>query len=47
MGKGSAIGTIMHDTTPSRTPHNALHSPSCSDLLDSSSILSNVLAMAK
>ena len=47
MGKGSAMGTIMHDTTPSRMSHNALHSPSYSDLLDSSSILSNVLAMAK
>ena len=30
MGKGSAMNTlyIMHHTTPSRSPHNALHSPS-------------------
>ena len=28
VGKGSAIGTIMHYTTPSCLPHNALYPPS-------------------
>ena len=28
VGKGSVYGTLLHHTTPSRSPHNALHSPS-------------------
>ena len=28
VGKGSAYGTLLHHITPSRSPHNALHSPS-------------------
>ena len=28
VGKGSVYGTLLHHITPSRSPHNALHSPS-------------------